>query len=135
MSPSISAVAPELTQAAAALARWRAGALARACPGWRPHPRSPVVAGRRLGRGPWRLQGRGDPAPGLHPAEAAGGGGWCAPVAAGGPARLCRPDPGPAAPRARLLSHPAGPCLRLEWPPPLASEVAAVARSLWEAVA
>ncbi len=45
------------------------------------------------------------------------------------------PSP-PAPPGCTLvLSHPAGPCLRLEWTHPLASEVAAVACRLWEAVA
>jgi hypothetical protein len=33
------------------------------------------------------------------------------------------------------LSNAAGQCLRIEWTRPLASEVAAVARSLWEALA
>ena len=33
------------------------------------------------------------------------------------------------------LSNTAGQCLRIKWTRPLASEVGAVARSLWEAVA
>ena len=110
------------------------GALARARPGRRTYPRSPVVAIRRVGRDPWRFQGRGDPAPGLHPAEAAG----APPSPPAAPAdfvALTLDLPARTPGCTLVLSHPAGPCLRLEWPQPLASEVAAVARSLWEAVA
>ena len=130
MSPSVPAVAPELAQTAAALARWRE----RAPEGARipealwsqavalaaTHGVSKVAVTLRLDY--TRLKRR---------------------VAAAGAPPSAPPDfvaltldlPARTPGCTLVLSHPAGQSLRLEWTYPLASEVATVARSLWEAVA
>ena len=132
MSPSVPAVAPELAQAAVALARWRERApvgarlpealWSRAVALAATHGVSKVAVTLRLDY--TRLKRR---------------------VAAGAPPSAPSVPPDfvaltldlpPRMPGCTLvLSHPAGPCLRLEWTHPLASEVATVARSLWAAVA
>lgn len=132
MSPSVPAVAPDLTQAAAALARWREHApvgahipetlWSRAVALAATHGVSKVAVTLRLDY--TRLKRRvaaasAPPSPPAPPDFVA--------LTLDLPART----PGCTL----VLSHPAGPCLRLEWPQPLAGEVAAVARSLWEAVA
>jgi hypothetical protein len=131
--PSVPAVAPELTQAAAALARWR--------------ERAP--AGARIPEALWSqavalaaTQGISKVAVTLRldytrlKRRVAAAGAPPSPPAVPPDFVALTLDLPPRAPGCTLLlSHPAGPCLRLEWPQPRASEVAAVARSLWEAVA
>ena len=127
--PSVPAVAPDLTQAAAALARWREHApvgaripetlWSQAVALAATHGVSKVAVTLRLDY--TRLKRR---------VAAAG-----APPAPPDFVALTLDLPARTPGCTLVLSHPAGPCLRLEWPQPLASEVAAVARSLWEAVA
>ena len=130
MSPSVPAVTPELTQVAAALAHWRAQApvgaripealWSQAVALAATHGISKVAVTLRLDY--TRLKRR---------------------VAAASAPLSAPPDfvaltldlPPRTSGGTLVLSHPAGPCLRLDWTHPLASEVAAVARSLWEAVA
>ena len=103
MSPSVPADTPELTQAAAALARWREHApvgaripetlWSQAVALAATHGLSQVTVTLRLDY--TRLKRR---------------------VAAAGAARLCRPDPGPAGPHARL--HPGAVAPRRPLPAP-----------------
>lgn len=133
-SAPVPAVAPDLAQTAAAFARWRArtavGARipealwSRAAELAATHGVAKVAAALRLDY--VRLKRR---------------------VAARALAPAASPSPPPAfveltmdlapsPPGCTLaLSNAAGHCLRIEWTRPLASEVATVARSLWEAVA
>jgi len=136
MSPSVPAVAPELAQAAVALARWRertpvgaripAALWSQAVALAATHGVSKVAATLRLDY--TRLKRR----------VAAVGAPPSPPTAPSAPPdfvalTLDLPSRTPGC--TLVLSHPAGQSLRLEWTHPLASEVAAVARSLWAAVA
>jgi hypothetical protein len=133
MSPSVPAVAPELRQAAAALARWRERAQvgaripealwSQAVALAATHGLSQVAVTLRLDY--TRLQRR----------VAAGGAPPSPPAVPPDFVALPLDLPARTPGCTLVLSHPAGPCLRLEWPQPLASEVAVVARSLWKTVA
>jgi hypothetical protein len=134
MFPSIPAVAAELAQAAAAFARWRdstsVGARipealwSRAAELAATHGVAKVAATLRLDYVRLKRRVAARPVASASPPPAA-------------PAfvelTVGLPPSGPGCVLA--LSNAAGQCLRIEWTRPLASEVAAVARSLWEAVA
>jgi len=134
MSQSVPVVAADLAQAAAAFARWRSttsvGARipealwSRAAELAATHGVAKVAATLRLDytRLKRRVAGRVVAAAAPSPVppgfvELAVG------LPPGGPGCVL------------ALSNAAGHCLRIEWTRPLASEVAAVARSLWAAVA
>jgi len=133
MSPSVPAVAPELTQAAAALARWREHApvgaripealWSQAVALAATHGLSQVAVTLRLDY--TRLKRR----------VAAAGAPPSPPAAPSDFVALTLDLPARTPGCTLVLSHPAGPCLRLEWTQPLAGEVATVACRLWEAVA
>jgi hypothetical protein len=131
MSHSVPAVAPELAQAAAAFARWRnttaVGARipealwSQAAELAATHGVAKVATTLRLDytRLKRRVAGRAVAATSPPPAFVE--------------LTVGLPSHGPGCVLA--LSNAAGYCLRIEWTRPLANEVAAVARSLWEAAA
>jgi hypothetical protein len=134
MSHAVPAVAPELAQTAAAFAHWRnttpVGARipealwSQAAELTATHGVAKVAATLRLDY--VRLKRR----------VAARAGAAAAPPSAPPTFVELTMDLPPSTPGCVLaLSNPAGQCLRIEWTRPLASEVAAVARSLWAAVA
>ena len=131
--PSVPAVAADLTQAAAALARWREHApvgaripetlWSQAVALAATHGLSQVAVTLRLDY--TRLKRR----------VAAAGAPPSPPAAPSDFVALTLDLPARTPGCTLVLSHPAGPCLRLEWTQPLAGEVATVACRLWEAVA
>jgi hypothetical protein len=134
MSPSVPTVAAELEQAVAAFTRWRASSPVgaripeslwlQAVELAATHGVAKVAATLRLDYVRLKRRVAACPVATASPASAPPG---FVELAVGLPPR------GPGCVLA--LSNAAGHCLRIEWTHPLASEVAAVARSLWAAVA
>ncbi|WP_295458724.1 hypothetical protein [uncultured Thiodictyon sp.] len=134
MSQSVPAVAADLAQAAAAFARWRASTpmgaripealWLRAVEVAATHGVAKVAATLRLDDVRLKRRVMGRPVAAASPPAAA---------TAFVELTVGLPPSGPGC--VLVLSNVAGHCLRIEWTRPLASEVAAVARSLWEAAA
>lgn len=132
MSPSVPAVAPELTQAAAALARWRERAPVGArSPAARSSQAVALAATQGISKVAVTLRLDNTR---LKRRVAAGGAPPLPPAAPPDFVALTLDLPARTLGCTLVLSHPTGPCLRLAWTDPFASEVATVARSLWAAV-